>query len=401
MTAKLLRIAIATTEHIADKPDGGLANYTDRISFSLREAGHYVDVFAVSNKYRIIEESNGKGASYLVPMRSNFFFRKLGKLCNKLKLDYTSDVDNLLKGLAIRTQLRTNHKSEPYDIVHYSNLEGLGFFRLRVPSIVRLSSYHELWESNGQPKEPPLRHYLEDIALKKADMICAPSYWVANHVQRRFKKSVTVIESPLPQLNVKPEESTALIPQKPFGLFFGSLSVHKGIHQLLRAIEIFFLEEDFHFVIAGPTWYPDPKIDQQILDIQKAFPGRLHVLPTQTKQSVYELVAKSSFVALPSLAENLSNAALEAMSLGAIVIGTQGRSFEQLIDDGKSGFLCEPGSTESLLNSFRKAVSLSAAERQLMSCNARKRVALNTPDLITPQLVNFYQEAIALRMRTR
>jgi glycosyltransferase involved in cell wall biosynthesis len=52
---------------------------------------------------------------------------------------------------------------------------------------------------------------------------------------------------------------------------------------------------------------------------------------------------RARLVVLPSLVDNLPNVLLEAMMFGRPVIATQGASFDELIEDGYSGFLVPPG----------------------------------------------------------
>jgi glycosyltransferase involved in cell wall biosynthesis len=395
MTTASLRIAISTTEHISEKPDGGLANYTDRIRQALRKNGHYVDVYTTST-YREEQDNTPEGKTIHVNLHDNPASNLARIIFNRVNFPSSPDINIILRGLALRSSITKRHKIIPYDIVHYPNLEGLGAFRIKAPTIVRLSSYYELWENHGQPKDSRLRHFLEDTALRRADSIFAPSAWVAHHVQNKFGRQCAVVESPIAIQTKHHLEPDSTVINQPFGFFFGSLSAHKGIFQLLEAIDLFFTENDDHnFLIAGPTWYPDRNITDKIQTLQHKHQNRLVVLPTQHKEYIYNLIRRCSFVALPSLAENFSNAALEAMALGAIVIGTNGRSFEQLIIDGKSGFLCEPANSMSLLRSIRRAASLSEPERRAIAIEARKRTDKNSPEEIVHQLLKLYNNTIA------
>lgn len=58
-------------------------------------------------------------------------------------------------------------------------------------------------------------------------------------------------------------------------------------------------------------------------------------------------------ILMPSLSDNLPNSCAEAMSLGKIVIGTNGSSLEQFIENKKNGFLAKIGSAENLY--YRKS----------------------------------------------
>ena len=81
-------------------------------------------------------------------------------------------------------------------------------------------------------------------------------------------------------------------------------------------------------------------------------------------KSYIRLSKKLIFVILPSLVENLSNACIEAMYFERVVIGTDGVSYEQLIDDGISGLLCKPNDADSLLEKMNEAASMSETQKR-------------------------------------
>ena len=66
------------------------------------------------------------------------------------------------------------------------------------------------------------------------------------------------------------------------------------------------------------------------------------------------------------------------------MIGTDGTSFEQLIDDGKNGLLCVPGDAESLLNKMNVAAGMSGEQKEEMGQKARKRI-----DRLAPEYTKF------------
>jgi glycosyltransferase involved in cell wall biosynthesis len=63
---------------------------------------------------------------------------------------------------------------------------------------------------------------------------------------------------------------------------------------------------------------------------------------------LYPIIAGARLVVLPSLVDNLPNAMLEAMALGIPVVGTTGASFDEVIEDGRTGFLVTPGDADAL-----------------------------------------------------
>ena len=82
------------------------------------------------------------------------------------------------------------------------------------------------------------------------------------------------------------------------------------------------------------------------------------------------------------------------MYFGKIVIGTAGASFEQLIDDRVSGFLCNIGDAEDLLAKMQQVVELDSDRREEMEMRAQQRIDLLKPEKVVKQLLRFYQAVL-------
>ena len=113
-----------------------------------------------------------------------------------------------------------------------------------------------------------------------------------------------------------------------------------------------------------------------------------------THQELYPVIKNSQAVVLPSRVDNFPNTCIEAMAQGRIVVGTQGASFEQLIEDGKSGFLCKIDDSPSLLTAIEKALALTYTKKLEMGKKAKDRIKGLSPDIAVQNLLNVYQEVI-------
>ena len=82
------------------------------------------------------------------------------------------------------------------------------------------------------------------------------------------------------------------------------------------------------------------------------------------------------------------------MAHGQIVIGTKNTGFDQLIEDGVSGYLCEKDNCKELLQAIEKVLSLSEADIKRLETNAIKRIELLKPQYVVKELVDFYYEVI-------
>ena len=109
---------------------------------------------------------------------------------------------------------------------------------------------------------------------------------------------------------------------------------------------------------------------------------------------LYPILANAYAVVLPSRVDNFPNTCIEAMAHKRIVIGTKGTSFEQLIKDGISGFLCQKDNASDLLNKIGIVLQLSPQEKTIIEEQAYKRVQRLTPEIVVNELVDFYKQVI-------
>jgi len=85
---------------------------------------------------------------------------------------------------------------------------------------------------------------------------------------------------------------------------------------------------------------------------------------------------------------------IEAMALKKVVIGTDGTSFEQLITDKESGFLCKTDDPDDLLRVMNKVIALTSQEREQIGENAYARIQQLDPDIVVNSLVSLYKSVI-------
>jgi N-acetyl-alpha-D-glucosaminyl L-malate synthase BshA len=110
---------------------------------------------------------------------------------------------------------------------------------------------------------------------------------------------------------------------------------------------------------------------------------------------VARVLACADLFLLPSSQESFGLAALEAMACGVPVIATRVGGVPEVVSDGETGLLFEPGDMDAMA---RSAVKLLRSEQDLrrMGDAARGRVIETfTPDEIVPKYEAFYEKVLA------
>ncbi len=148
----------------------------------------------------------------------------------------------------------------------------------------------------------------------------------------------------------------------PYFIFVGMLIYLKGIHHLIRAFKEAALRyPTARLVIAGQGREEEKlKALARELNLQQQviFAGHL-------EQSVLAAYIKASrALILPSLTEGLGRVAIEAQFLGKPVIASRIGGIPEIVTDGETGLLVEPGDSSSLAKAMVRLLDDAAlAER--------------------------------------
>ena len=123
-------------------------------------------------------------------------------------------------------------------------------------------------------------------------------------------------------------------------------------------------KDTFLFILGAPDEIDS--LDQDLLEKVKAMDN---VVFTGSVSDPERYVAASDYFVLPSYREGFPNTILEAGALGVPSIVTKINGMIDLIIEGKTGFVCEIKSVETLFESMSKALSQTSEEYKTMSDN--------------------------------
>jgi glycosyltransferase involved in cell wall biosynthesis len=137
-------------------------------------------------------------------------------------------------------------------------------------------------------------------------------------------------------------------------VFVGRLGERKGVYDLLSALE----------QLDGEGIRPETRLlgDGEIEAVRarvtgSGLSGHVSVEGWQDAEVVTAALRTSWALVLPSSAEGLPLAILEAMTLGRAVVSSPVGEIDSLVSDGLSGLLIEPGDVEGLAGALRQVTS--------------------------------------------
>jgi glycosyltransferase involved in cell wall biosynthesis len=129
-------------------------------------------------------------------------------------------------------------------------------------------------------------------------------------------------------------------------IFAGWLHPKKGVEYLMPAMRLLADQrDDFVLTVCGSGSHFDQVQRQRSeLGLEK----HVQLLGWVKNEEVIQRLYQSDIFLLPSLAEGMPNALLQAMGCGLPVVTTNVSSIPAIIQDGRNGSLIEPGSAEAI-----------------------------------------------------
>ncbi len=396
-----MHIGFLTPEYpTQEQPEGGLANYIKKTGYLLTERSHQVSVFVLSNKDKIwqdgpieiCESRRVKPPQWLLP-------KMLGlRQVSSLTTQYLSSRRLASKVLEL-------HREHPIDILQVSSYKAPGYALLKndyIPVICRISSYTPLLRS-AFGRQRSFSEYLSDWMevrqVLDSDGAFAPSELMANAFASIEGFSPDIIRTPfdLSKTIHDDEYYKKHLTGKKYLLFFGTLNRVKGADLLADVIPLLLNQRrNLYFVLVGrDDGLPNgQKVFELLRSRCESYRDRLFYFPPLPKSKLLPIIQNARAVLMPSRVDNYPNACLEAQLLGVPVVGTYDSSLDEMIVDGKTGFLATNDDPASIYKSIGRLLSLTGDQRKKMKKEILDAVrAIQDEDRIG-QLINFYETVI-------
>ncbi|WP_230741703.1 glycosyltransferase family 4 protein [Methanooceanicella nereidis] len=287
--------------------------------------------------------------------------------------------------------MRKIRKYEP-DVIHFQiGSPILAFF---VPFLKRyrmVTTFHDVKPHTGEKKfwEPMPLHYLlrssEEILVhgEKLKQIIVDAQYKPSDKVHSIPMGPHNIEPFMVHLNddIKEEDNTIL--------FFGRIYEYKGLEYLIKAEPLITKEiPDARIVIAG-TGEDFKKYEDMMVNRDRFIVYNHHI---SFKEGA-EIFQRCSVVALPYIDASQSGVVSTAYGFKKPVVVTDVGALSEIVDDGITGLVIQPGNPEALAAAIIKLLK-DRGLRKRMGENAYKK--LNTDlswENISKRTIDIYKKA--------
>jgi len=392
----LLSICFVSQEYPEETGWGGIGTYTYEMAHGLARAGHKAVVVsrALTRPSHKIETDNVE----------------VYRILPSLNVDSAPVVWRLNRWwegyrLAVAIKLREIMRERQIDVLESPELhaEPLLFSTLRShpPLVIRLHSGSRVlsnFESN-LPNQVKLNRQAENWLIRKAAHVTAPSRALRDSLNgERGNRPLTVIPNPVDIDHFKPGSNVSDSGAAPTILCVGRPRLLKGIHVLARAIPQVWNE----IPEAAFTFVPAPmgKSGGSPRAAYREFLGeliedaRVRITEPVSRAEMPEVYRGATLCVVPSLWEGFGYVAAEAMACGVPVIASRMGGLAEIIEDGRSGVLVEPGNAEELAQTMVNLIEDPARRTQIGAAARERAVAQFSSATIATQMAQLYGEVI-------
>ncbi|HXA93977.1 MAG TPA: glycogen synthase [Candidatus Dormibacteraeota bacterium] len=296
------------------------------------------------------------------------------------------------------------------DVVHtHTWYVGLGGVLVRsvhgVPLVVTLHSLEPLrpWKVDQLGSGYLVSSWAEREAVEQADRVIAVSAQMRADILANFRVDpdrVVVIHNGVDaQAFARTARRDALDRygvREPYVLFVGRISEQKGIFQLLAAARA--LPEGVPLVLCASS--PDtPELKTRLEAAVADRPDVRWINAMLPVDEVVQLYSHAAVFVCPSVYEPFGLINLEAMACGTPVVASRVGGIPEVVVDGETGLLVEPGDVTALAQALGRILTDPALAARMGQAGRRRVEAYFSWDRIADRTLAVYQEAIAAHRR--
>lgn len=375
---------------------GGIATYIRLIAQGLVERGNKVTVICASDDTRTSSDYRDKGVRVIRLSGGDFILPSVESTSLLKKFRFIYRFDSYRK--KIREAIL---ELDDIDIIEVADFGAESYFLkgINAPVVVRLHTPSlfdrttlGIKKYQGKDKLFQFIGEREKYILKHADFLssCSESLkeWTIQNLgvdSNKIEVIYNPIELPTHKVELKSSTTKATI------VFVGTISDVKGCGDLFEAGKLLAKKNvDFDMFLYGKMG----EFAENLKMNEQSYPW-FHVTGKIEREKLFSIYCNASVVCFPSWWDNMPMVCLEAMGVGAVVLGSSSGGMNEIIENEKSGYLIKPHNPQKLADKLLELLQLNAYKRKMISENAKERILTHfEKSIVLDQMVNYYHDVI-------
>lgn len=379
-----MNIVLINQWYSSETVTGGVAKYNFYIANAYRNLGHNVYIISKLGKGEEIYKCIGGINIYRI--------RQLKILWPLPKIPFLGSFFILLRDIiysfSVRKKLFEINKKFKVDIAEYAevNVEGIAhsiFGPNQIPFVVRSHTpYFVLRDylKSEQTFRNSLNFWMEKFFIKRAPLITTPSRDLADLLRKSLnipQEKIKVVPNGIDTNKYRSSDRKRPDIRQTIILFVGRIERAKGVFILAEAfcrLKDIYKKDEVRCIFVGEDRGALSRLkeifrENDVLD-KVEFKGKV-----SEKELIINYQNCDIFVNPSLIYESFSYTCLEAMSCGKPVIASMIGGIPEVVVEGKTGFLFEPGKAEELAAKLTTLIR-NPEKRKQMGEEGRKRAEI-------------------------
>lgn len=227
---------------------------------------------------------------------------------------------------------------------------------LGIPTVIHLhgSRFRQYWAGASARTDRAIVRMFEGAAR----VLVLGEVWRAFVGARAPGAKIAVLPNATPQPALAPVTGEPGVARL---LFIGRLGARKGVPELVAALGQLKDLPGWRAIIAGDGEIGDTRAAVERLGLVE----RVAVPGWAGPAEVAAMIAASDVLVLPSYDENLPMSVIEGMAAGLAIVATPVGAVEDIVTDGETGLLVQPGDVDGLAAALRRLIEDPALRARL------------------------------------
>ena len=234
---------------------------------------------------------------------------------------------------------------------------------------------------------------LEGFTIPRSGGVVCITHYTRDAVANLAKRTWVVpnaVDDSFFKIDVQPSSEKV-----PGILCVGLICLRKNQNAFIRALDSLAQQRKFEVLFLGLT-QTGSAYDEEFLRLVRERPWCVYG-GMADREKLKQHFRDATVLALPSLEDNCPMVVLEAMAAGVPVVAAKVGGVPDLIEDGVTGFFCDPKDARSMAEALEKILQNPSAARDLAKRGKREASTRFSPAVVAQRHLEIYREVLGDR----